>query len=276
MKLTIPIRGMLLLVFLTACSGLFPAPALTPSPASATEMPTRTIVWFPPTNTPSPFPTLTILSTPEQRPGLGGLLFTDSFNQPDMWDQSEVSYASATVTRNKLILSISGQGPVHIASLRKQPVLEDFYAEATVTLSLCGSKDQFGMIFRAAPGENDYRFTVRCDGQVRLERRLSGSTSPLNAWQPSGDAPGAAPADVKLGVWAVGGELRFFLNDHLQFIHRDPVLHAGTLGFFVFASGTTPITSSFSDLSVYSVSYVSPTPSLTPSRTPLPSRTPTP
>ena len=183
------------------------------------------------------------------------------------------SWASATVTRNRLILSISGQGPVSIASLRSQPTLGDFYAEATVKLSLCGGKDQFGMIFRAAPGDNYYRFAVRCDGQARLERVLSGSNSPLLDWQSSGDAPSAAPAEVKLGVWTVGSEMRFFLNDHYQFTVRDPVLHAGTLGFFVYASGATPITASFSDLSVYSVSYVFPTPSLTPSRTPIPSRT---
>ncbi len=267
MKLTCYYRGILLLVFLTACSGLFPAPNLTPTPVSATETPTLTIAWFPPTNTPAIFPTRTILSTPQQPPGLTELLFTDSFDQADLWSTSVASWTSATVTRNRLILSISGQGPVSILSLRSQPTLEDFYAEATVKLSLCGSKDQFGMIFRAAPGDNHYRFEVRCDGQVRLERRLSGSISPLLEWQSSGDAPSAAPADVILGVWAVGSEMRFFLNDHYQFTVRDPVLHTGTVGFFAYASGTTPITASFSDLTVYSVLYISPTPSLTPPRT---------
>ncbi|MDP2994127.1 MAG: hypothetical protein Q8N46_03280 [Anaerolineales bacterium] len=276
MKLTIFYQGTLLLVFLTACSGLFPAPTLTPTPISATETPTPTILWFPPTNTPAIFPTRTILSTPEQRPGLGELLFTDSFDQPDLWDTSVASWASATVTRNRLILSISGPGPVPIASLRSQPKLGDFYAEATVILNLCGGKDQFGMIFRAASSGNYYRFAVRCDGQARPERVLSGSNSPLLDWQSSGDAPIAAPAEVKLGVWTVGSEMRFFLNDHYQFTVRDPLLPAGTLGFFAYASGATPITASFSDLSVYSVAYVSPTPSLTPSSTPIPSRTPIP
>jgi hypothetical protein len=51
------------------------------------------------------------------------------------------------------------------------------------------------------------------------------------------------------------------------------VLHAGTLGFYVYANGTTPITVSFSDLSVYSVAFIAPTPSLTPSRTPIPTWT---
>jgi hypothetical protein len=204
---------------------------------------------------------------------VGVLLFSDSFDQPDLWSTSKSSQASATVTSNKLLLSISGQGPLSISSLRNQPVLGDFYAEATATLSLCGNQDQFGMIIRAAPGDNYYRFTVRCDGQLRLERSLSGSRSPLLDWLPSGDAPNAAPAQVKLGVWVVGSEMRFFLNDNYQFSKRDTTLHAGTLGFFVFASGATPITVSFSALSVYPVTYVSPTPSLTPSRTLIPSRT---
>jgi len=283
MKLTIFCLGMLPLFILTACSGLFPAPTLTPTPVSATETPTNTIPWFPATNTPTIFPTQTSQSTPEQRPGLGELLFTDSFDshtgtgttpQPDLWSTSVASWASATVDRNRLLLSISGQGPVSIASLRSQPTLGDFYAEATVALSLCGVKDQFGMVFRAAPGDNFYRFTVRCDGQARLERVLSGFNSPLLDWQPSGDAPSSAPAEVKLGIWTEGSEMRFFLNDHLQFTVRDPVLHAGTLGFFVYASANTPITASFSDLSVYSVSYVSQTPSLTPSSSPIPDGTP--
>jgi len=270
MKLTFIFWGMLLLGSLAGCSGLFPAPALTPTLIPATTTPTLTVVWFPPTNTPTIFPTQTIHSTPEQRPGLGELLFTDSFDQPDLWNTSVASGSSATVTRNRLILSISSQGPDTITSLRSGPTLGDFYAEATVSLSLCSDKDQLGMNFRANPDDNYYRFAVSCDGQVRFERRYSGSTQPLINWLSSGDAPLAAPAEVKLGVWAVGSEMRFFLNDHFQFTLRDSVLRTGTLGFFVYASGAAPITASFSDLSVYSVTYVSPTPSLTPSRTPTP------
>jgi hypothetical protein len=279
MKLTNFSGGLLLLVFLTACSGLLPAPSpsalvsLTPTPVPGTETPTATIVWFPPTNTPTIFPTQAIQPTPQQRPGVGELLFVDSFDQPDLWSTATSSLVSAKVTSNKLLLSISGQGPLSIASLRNQPVLGDFYAEATATLSLCGDMDQFGMIFRAAPGGNDYRFTVRCDGEMRLERSLSGSRSPLLDWLPSGDAPRAAPAQVKIGVWMAGSEMRFFLNDNYQFSKRDSTLNAGTLGFFIYANGATPITVSFSNLSVYPVSYIAPTPSLTPSRTPIPTWT---
>jgi hypothetical protein len=271
-----------MLVFLAACSSLPPAPTQTITPVPDTQTASPTIVWFPPTDTPTFFTTQTLLSTQDQRPGLGDLLFTDIFDQPSMWTTSATAANGATVTRNQLLLSISGQGPMTIISLRTQPTLSDFYAEATVKLSLCGGKDQIGMVFRAALGNNYYRFVVSCDGQTRLERMVSDSLLPLNPWLTSSDAPIAAPSEVKLGIWAAGSEMRFFLNDHFQFTYRDTTLHSGTLGFFAYVNGAAPLTASFSDLSVYSVAYESPIPSLTPSRTmtlsrtPLPSLTPTP
>jgi len=282
MKLTLLYRGMFMLVFLAACSGLPAAPTETITMVSDTQTVTPTIIWFPATDTPTFFPTQALLSTQDLRSGLGELLFTDNFDQADLWNTSKGANSSATVIRNQLLLSISGQGPVTMASLRSQPILADFYAEAIVTLSLCGDKDQFGMLFRAAFGDNYYRFVVSCDGQTRLERMVSGSLVPLNTWLSSGDAPIAAPAEVKLGVWAAGSDMRFFLNDHLQFTFRDTTLRNGTLGFFIFANGAAPITASFSELSVYPVMNVSPVPSLTPFRTPtstrthIPTRTPTP
>jgi hypothetical protein len=95
-------------------------------------------------------------------------------------------------------------------------------------------------------------------------------TYPILDWLSSGDAPFGAPAHVKLGFWAVGNEMRAFLNDSYQFTIRDALFHSGTLGFFIYASGKTPVTVSFSDLSVYSVAYIPPTASATPTRTPKP------
>jgi hypothetical protein len=274
MKPTNFIRGLLPLVLLTACVGLSPASTPTPMAVANTGTPTPTIIWFPPTNTATFFPTGTVLPTPEQHPGITGLLFTDTFDQPTLWNTPVSSSASAAVKLNRLVLSITANGPLPLLSLRSQPVVGDFYAEATATISLCAGKDQFGMIFRAASAGDYYAFRVSCDGTVSLARVTSGSTLPLLDWLSTGDAPIGAPAEVKLGVWAVGREMRFFLNDQFQFSFRDPVLKSGALGFFVRVERTAPITASFSDLSVYSVLYTSPTPSPNPSRTPIPSRTP--
>ncbi|MGA2489838.1 MAG: hypothetical protein ABSF99_06570 [Anaerolineales bacterium] len=257
---------------LVACSGPTTMPTDTPT-LSPTTTPTPTIVWFPSTDTPSIFPTQPATAAVEYHPGVGNLIFSDTFDQPELWDTASSEQASASVTRNQLVLSISAPGPLSIVSLRNQPNVGDFYAEAVVNISLCSVKDQYGMIFRATSAENYYRFTVNCSSQLRLERVRGGEAYPLLDWLSSGDAPMGAPAQVKLGVWAVGREMRVFLNDHYQFSELDPVFSTGTVGFFIYASGQTPVTISFSSLSVYSVSYISPTPSLIPSHTPIPSPT---
>jgi hypothetical protein len=275
MKLTILAKRILYLslatcgLVLAACTGPIALPTETATPFS-TETPTPTIIWFPPTNTPTFFLTQPATPTQEYRPGVGSLIFSDSFDQPALWNTTNSESASAAVTRNQLVLSISGPGPLSITSLRSQPETGDFFAESMVDISLCSGKDQYGMIFRASGSANYYRFAINCSGQMRLERLRAGETYPLNDWLPSGDAPFGAPAQVKIGVWAVGREMRVFLNDHYQVSVLDPVFSSGTIGFFVFASGQNPVTISFSNLSVYSVFYVPPTPTPVPSWTPIP------
>jgi hypothetical protein len=268
----------LLLTFslvLTSCIGLFPAPILTPTPF-VSETATPSILWFPPTNTPTFFPTRAAQPTLDLRPGLGELIFQDNFDQPGPWNPAASSSASASVAINRLILSITGQGPLFLTRLRTEPVVGNFYAEAVAHINLCSGKSEYGMLFRGGPQDYYYRFAISCDGQVRAERVRSLQVDTLQNWLISGDASSSAPAEVKIGIWAMGNEMRFFLNNHYQFTARDPVFTSGLLGFFVYASGSTPVTVSFSNLAVYAISYVSPTPSLTPSITPIPSRTPNP
>jgi len=265
------IAGLIGGMTLAACSNLSTTtpPTLTPIPP-VTETPTPTIVWFPPTRTRPQCPTPAFAPTIEYHPGIGGLIFSDSFDRAALWNTASTAQTTAIVTRNRLVLSFTGQGPLSVISLRSEPLLGDFYAEATADVSLCGSTDQYGMVFRAAPGMNFYRFAVNCNGEVRLERSVNGQVYPIQDWVSSGDATFGAPAHLTLGVWVVGDEMRTFLNDSFQFSVRDPVFETGSIGFYVYAAGKTSITASFSDLLVYSVSYIPPPPSATPTRTPKP------
>jgi hypothetical protein len=213
------------------------------------------------------------MPTQDYYPGVGDLLFSDSFDNPDLWNTATSAEASAIVTNNQLVLSIAGPGPVSIASRRNQPTAGDFFAQATAKISLCSATDQYGMLFRAADSGDYYRFTLTCNGQERLERVRAGVTYPLVGWLLGDDVPKGVPAQVKLGVWAVGMEMRFFLDNNFQFSLTDPVFSSGTFGFFAYATGKSPVTISFSDLSVYSVSYIPPTPTPLPSWTPLPAAT---
>jgi hypothetical protein len=263
----------LTLGLLTAC---LPAPLPSPTP-TASPTATATIVWFPPTNTPTPLPLPSPRPTAEPRPGVGELILQDSFDQPGFWLTASTASTDILLARQRLTLSIDGGLPGRfLFSPRSEPLLGDFYAEVTATLSLCRGRDQYGLLVRLMSYQDYYRYALNCQGEARLERVQGGQAIPLQNWLPSGDAPRGAPGQVRIGVWAAGPELRFFLDDHYQFTVRDPVFAQGTLAAFIIASGDSPVTVSFSDLRVYRVSYASPTPSPTATSTPIPTRTPVP
>lgn len=257
----------LLLLGTGGCSLLFPIYAPTPSPLPPTETPT--IAWFPATNTPTVYIPPTVQPTVEPLEGVGSLIFADDFSEADLWSTNTSGNASARVENNRLTLSLTS-GRLTVTSLRREPNLFDFYAEATASTSLCRGEDAYGILFRADSGGSYYRFSLSCSGNVRFERSRGGILDLLQKWTPSSDAPPGAPGEVRIGVWASGNEMRLFLNGHLQFSLRDPVQRSGTLGFFAYASSTTPVIVSFSNLEVYSVMYLSPTPTLTPTKTPVP------
>lgn len=237
---------------------------VTPTPAPS---PTGTTVWFPPSITPSPHPLVTQQPTPDWFASVGRVSATDDFIQGSLWDTAVSDDGSATVNAGQLTLAV--QPGVYLVSLQKELLLADFYAEITARPSLCRGEDSYGLLVRAN-AFTYYRFAVVCNGTVRAERVSVNQRSILYPPEPSGDAPPGAPAEVRIGVWAVGSEMRFFLNGQYQFTILDTNLAFGTLGVYARSTGGTPVTVSFSDLVVHSVAYVSPTPSLTPTRTPIP------
>jgi hypothetical protein len=101
-----------------------------------------------------------------------------------------------------------------------------------------------------------YRFALSCDGMARAERASVRSGTPLETPIPSGDVPLGAPAQVRFGVWAVGSELRFFLNGRYQFSVSDKSYASGAIGVFARSAGDTPTAITFSDFVVYDVNYV--------------------
>jgi hypothetical protein len=260
------------LLCLTACVAWNQTIATaTPPPPTGTLLPTAIILWFPPSATPARIQIVTPPPTAEELPSVGKTIATDIFDSPDAWDTAISDQGSATVNRNRLTLAIQPQ--VYMLSLNKDLVLGDFYAEITARPSLCKGQDDYGLLFRASAVAY-YRYALSCDGTVRLERVSVGEHSPLFPRTPSGDAPPGAPSEVRIGVWAVGTEMRFFLNGRYQFTVVDANLASGTLGVFARSSGDTAVTVAFSDLVVHTVAFASPTPSPMPSSTPKPMRTP--
>ena len=236
-------------------------PLSTETPISTeTATPTETIVWFPASATATQllFPTYT--GTPDMSPGIGRVTLEDDFSDEEVWDIAKSDNGSASINRNRLTLAV--QPGYYLASMRRELPLSDFYAEITARPSLCRGEDNYGMVVRGV-GSSFYRFVLACNGMIRAERISGGTRLPLQESIPSGDAPGA-PGEVRMGIWAVENEMRLFLNERYQFSIVDPSFPIGAFGVFVRSTGETPVTVTFSDLTVYDVHYTLPT------KTPIP------
>ena len=252
-----------LLPAFSACAALPEAPTPQPPPPTSTAPPpTPTIDWFPATETPTPQSVPTQGPTPERKPGVGKLLLTDNFTSGDAWNPGVSEEAGIQVSRGRL--TIAAQPGVNAFRIRQGPALSSFYAEITAQPSLCRDEDEYGLLFRAPSNVAYYSFTLACNGTARADRVRMGRSYPLHAPILSADVPPGAPGQVRLGVWASGPELRFFLNGRYQFGVTDPTLKSGAIGAFSRSTGQTPVTVTFSDLSIYSVTYVPPSATPTP------------
>lgn len=224
----------------------------TPTPeVSAT--PTATVVWFPPTRTPAPPPTQPpVTPTPELRPGIGELIFSDDFSAPELWQLSKGTAGSVGMMGNELTIAIS-QPKVYLFSLRSQPALTDFYAEITAGPRLCHALDEYGLLVRVSSEQDFLRFSLSCDGQARLDRVVQGVASSPQPWLLSGAFMPGAPNLTRLGVWASGAEMRFFINGFYQFSLHDARFTGGALGVFARSASDNTLTVGFSELNVWEV-----------------------
>jgi hypothetical protein len=240
----------LLTFILASCSPLDNL-LITSTPVMLTEtpLPTATRIWFPASATPTlqPFSATenAKVPTPEMRPDIGDIILEDNFSDETLWDIASSNQASASINNNRLILS--AQSEVYMMSLRRNLILTDFYAELTAQPSLCKGEDNYGMLIRASSATY-YRFVLACDGTTRIERITNGARLILQNPEKSGDVPPGAPGNVRMGVWAVGKEMRFFLNGRFQFSIIDPSFPNGTIGVFARSVGSTPVIVTFSDL----------------------------
>ena len=241
------------LLLLSGCQPLAPG-TLMPSPApSITPLPTSTIIWFLPTATTTPF-TLTMVpsATPELRPGIGSILLEDDFKNDSAWLISQTTTSMAALGDHALSLALS-QPKGYLYSIRTEPHFDNFYAEITTSPSLCSGEDQYGLLLRFSSASSFYRFALTCDGRLRLDRIVGGTASSPQGWLQSSSVPSAAPSQSRIGVWAMGNELRFFVNEQYQFAIHDPMLTSGAIGVFVRSAGETAVSVSFSDFSVYAL-----------------------
>jgi hypothetical protein len=261
----IAILGSLLVVSALGCSTSTSTVEMeNPStPVSTSTGVAAAVTWFPVTSTATQMEHPTLPATPDPKPDLGGLLLRDDFSSASSWNTAVADQASVALTPDGLTIAAQ-PGVAPVASFRQGFVFSDVYAEVTARPSLCRSGDSYGLLFRAPNNVAYYRFALQCDGTAAADRVNLGSPRVLQPPTLSADAPVGVPGSVRLGVWALGHEFRFFLNDKYQFSATDESYSVGGLGVFAAAGGDTPVTVTFSDLAVYSVGTGGATPVSTP------------
>jgi hypothetical protein len=244
-------------LILTSCSPIEILAAPEPTPIfTDTPAPTSTIVWFPPTVTPSPQVYFTPTPTQEMRTGIGDVIIQDRFGYASLWDVAASDEGSAAIKDNQLTLAV--QPGAYIISLRHDLVVNNFYAEITARPSLCRGDDSYGLLVRANAVAY-YRFALHCNSMVSAERISVGKRQILQEPIASGDVPPGAPGEVRIGLWAGGNEMRLFLNGRFQFRVTESNYPSGTVGVFAHAAGDTAMAVTFTTLDVKEVSYRPPT-----------------
>jgi len=233
-------------------------PTTTPTPLLATDVSTEaatitpTIVWFPPTETPTPYPTRIVTPTEDMRPNMGDILYEDDFSSRTGWTLTHSQTGSVAYGNNELTIAI-GETNAYLYSVHEQPIFGNFYLEITTEPNLCNDLDEYGVLFRVTPAIDYYRFSLSCNGQIRLDRVNDGQASSPQPWILSGAVPPGAPSSSRLGISAEGEEMSFFVNGQYQFSIRDPLLTSGGVGVFARSTNNTAVTVNFSDLVVYEI-----------------------
>lgn len=245
---TLPFAVLLLL--LTACV-VTPAPVPVLDTATPTVTATATQVWFPPTFTPSPLPQPNFTPTPDLRPNIGELLLEDDLSDETAWPLNSSGDATVNISEGELHLSLN-KGFEYLISMRANPRANNFYAEITASASFCRGADEYGFVVRAGD-DGQYRFALSCDGRAKVDRMLGGSLSRQAGWVQNPVIPGFAPSSVRLGVWARGSQMHFFVNDLYLFSANDTQLYAGTFGVYVHTSGEGDVSVNFSDLQIWAL-----------------------
>jgi hypothetical protein len=245
----------MMVIVLSACVTATPfvsqIPPTTSIPTTTATI-TPTIMWFPPTATHTPFPTPMITPTEDMRPDLGDILFKDDFSAQEGWTLYQSLSGNIAYGKEELSIAI-GETNVYMFSVREEPIFTDFYLEITAEPSLCRDLDEYGILFRVSPSIDYYRYSLSCDGQMRLDRVSGGQASSPQPWMYSGSVPPGAPSSSRLGISVVGEEMSFYVNGRYQFSVSDPLLPSGGIGVFARSVNEKAVTVNFSDLIIYDV-----------------------
>lgn len=215
-------------------------------PVATAPQPTATLI--PPSPTPTIlFPTIGPTSTetiitqeppPNPLADAGAVLYATEFSDAAGWQLGRDSLGATSLIDETLSLVVPRPGLTRIARSPAPVVDSSFILDASLRSEVCVGNDEYGLVFRLGQEGDHLRFTVTCQGGVRLRRVLKGASRALVPFVATDPAVMAgAPARNRLTVRALGDDLRLFVNDVEVLRARAPTLPPGGFGLVVASEG---------------------------------------
>ncbi len=215
------------------------APSTPPATPTATEPPaTPTATFEFPTLAPTPTEGRT-LPTPEVASplaGAGEIIYQTEFEEAGQWPIGQDSLGTVSLGDGTLAAVVPRPGLGRLIR-SPAPVQDDFILDVVLRTEVCQATDEFGVAFWLTPDGDHMRFTLTCQGGVRLRRVLGDER---RAWVPFSEREPAvlagAPAENRLTVRAEGDDFRLYVNGFQVIAGTEPTLPAGGSGLVISSS----------------------------------------
>jgi len=217
-----------------------PAPVVTATSARppVTE-PAPTVA---PTNTPENTPTSTGTATPlptntipatDPRQSLGNPTWTDNFSNDNNWPMGDDKFTQWEVKNNQLVIK-----PLDTLDGWRLtwPELKDFYLEMTAKAESCSNADHFGLIFHVPDkkaADRGYLYGISCDGKYALRTWNAKKMGILVKWTANPAILSGANQVNRIGVMAIGNQIRLYANGVLLKEIQDDTYTEGGFGIFI-------------------------------------------
>lgn len=230
-------------------------------PDTSTPYPTRTSLTDNPltvTQTSTLTPTTAGAVTPtfssgDPRASLGEPDFSDHFVDGANWYVYNDQHVNIETQDGKLKMTALNADKYEAMMLSTQPIIDDFYMEITVTTVECSGFDRYGLIFRA-PGFTPiqgYLFGFTCDGKYSLRIFNGVDFTAVVQWTQSELINAGSNQTNRLGLSAVGSQLKLYANGKPLLELEDEHFSSGYFGLFISAYVTPGFTTSFSDFAYW-------------------------
>jgi hypothetical protein len=177
------------------------------------------------------------------------LVYEDDFSDPGSgWDDAFDRYTTKQYGNNKYYIEVTTSNLVAWGLANRD--VADFRLEVNAGQEAGPANNGYGILFRFQDRNNFYRFDISGDGYFLLSKFHDGEWVTLVPWTAS-SAINLGQVNNRLGVEAVGSQIRIYANSTLLAEVKDDTLTHGNFGFFANTFSDPNLIVSYDDIKLW-------------------------